>query len=184
MHFTKLLKQELESHPGVLVSMTRQHDITMSKYERLSQIMHTKPDLVLSIHADAHHRREASGFGVFLLNKQAASSHRTLEILNQFHRNHPPSDQRMNQSRQLGQHILDRLKPHFHLHDEKPKHAPLVVLRSPEVPSILIELGFVSNTQEIKKLTDLGYLGQLSSHVSLSILSYWQKQWHQLLKSG
>ena len=125
-----------------------------------------------------------SGFGVFLLNKQAASSKKTAEILKRFDRHHPPSEKLMNQSGQLGQHILERLKPHYHLHDERPKQAPLVVLRSPEVPSVLLELGFVSNTQEAKKLSDLTYLGQLSSHVSASIMNYWHKQWLSPLKSS
>ena len=65
MHFTRLLKKELESQPGVLVSMTRQGDVTMSKYDRLAYIMQTKPDLVLSIHFDAHHRQKIRFWGVF-----------------------------------------------------------------------------------------------------------------------
>lgn len=167
LKFTQLLAEKLEHHRSVMVSKTRNTDQTIDKYERLEKILQLQPDYMLSIHADAFTSPKPSGLGIFLLDQKSMPAKRTKQILKKYQAEqvHSQKDALI-----LASNILHDLSGHIHLHAPEPKHASLVILRAQHIPSMLIELGFLSHPDEAIRLQDAAYLDALSTKISQTIL--------------
>lgn len=169
LDFVKLISESLLKHRGVNLMYTRINDTTLSKYDRLKIILDAQPDLVISVHADASTSNLPSGFGVFVLDQNKSASMRSIKLLE-------PFDGVPNYTDSTGyaNAIIKQLKNKVKLHADVAKTAPLVVLRAPGIPSMLLELGFLSNADEAKLLANKSYLKTLSIEVAHAIM---QKHW-------
>ena len=165
--FVEFLKHELEAYPGVVVSRTRDKDVTMDKYQRLALIQEKQPDVFISIHADAHTSVEPQGLGVFLLNADMPMSIKAAETLSGAVKRSKAVD---NKTWRYATSVLRGLKGVARLHNKNLKKAPLVVLRSPDVPSFLVELGFLSNPEEAERLHDNNYLQCIAKRMAATLI--------------
>lgn len=152
LSFCNKLKKHLE-HPLIKLSMVRTQDVFIDKYDRLKQVLVQDPNLLLSIHADAYEKDTASGVGLFYLDQSKGSALSQSLIKNSTVK----KDVRL-LSRDFANSLLNRLQKDYKLHIDKALSLPLVILRSPKSLSILLELGFLSNTEEAKLLANEHYL--------------------------
>ena len=93
------------------------------------------------------------------------------------------SDNARSEGYSLGAEILARLGKFTHLHNKKPIPASLAVLKSPDIPSLLIETGFLSNPYEEIKLNQPNYQKQLAYAIYMGIKTYYEKYPAQMFKS-
>jgi N-acetylmuramoyl-L-alanine amidase len=186
------LQKELQAVPGIKVYMTRSTDIFIPLRDRLSIARKRKADLFIALHADAFKNASARGASIFALSQRGATSegaHWLAEKENESEmlggadlsdKDHllksvlidMSQTVTINSSILLGQQILDRFHAFTLLHSHKVEQAAFVVLKSPDIPSILIENGFISNPQEERNLSSSDYQEKLAKEIKRGVVNY------------
>ncbi len=183
----KKLKAKIDQEPNMRAVLTRDGDYYVPLHTRVIKARKLQADLFVSIHADAFTNPAARGSSVFALSERGATSAsarylakkendadliggvslddkdpvlaRTLLDLSQ--------TATINDSLKLGKAVLGYIGEINKLHKHHVEQAGFAVLKSPDIPSILVETAFISNPEEEKKLNDSDYQDKLV----LSILS-------------
>ncbi len=168
LQFIGLLSKHLK-RPDIKVSHIRESDVTIDKYTRLEKNILTHPDLFVSIHADAYTNTNTRGLGVFLLDEKSLPSRQTQKIIQQYDLDKASFTTK---SRDIAKTALNFLSKKTLLHAKDPKYASLVVLRAPHIPSMLIEIGFLSNPLEAENLNDTAYLDKLAKSLASALLRH------------
>ncbi|MGD8569741.1 MAG: N-acetylmuramoyl-L-alanine amidase [Gammaproteobacteria bacterium] len=162
----------LQNQDGITPVMIRDGDYYVSLRGRIRKARRQKADLFVSIHADAFRNGRAKGSSVYVLSQKGASSEAArwlaasennadliggvslddkddvlASVLLDLSQNATLAD-----SINVGQKVLGELKRVGSVHKSHVEHAGFVVLKSPDVPSILVETGFISNWREEKLL--------------------------------
>jgi N-acetylmuramoyl-L-alanine amidase len=177
---------------GVLI---RDGDYFISLNGRVQKARQMRADLFISIHADAFIKPHARGSSVFALSERGASSAsarwlakkeneadliggvnlavkdpylaRTLLDLSQ--------TATINDSMKLAKHVLGEMGNINTLHGSSVQQAGFAVLKSPDIPSILIETAFISNPSEELRLNDKDYQEKMARAILSGIKSYFAK---------
>lgn len=164
----------LEQDPRIAVFLTRDEDVFVPLGERVRKARAVKADLFISIHADAFIRPEARGSSVYALSERGATSTAARWMADRENQSdliggtrlagRDPTLSRLllemsqgftiNESLKLGRTVLTELGAINRLHKRQVEQAGFAVLRSPDVPSILVETAFISNPEEERKLID------------------------------
>lgn len=193
LEISKKVRDKLNALEGYHAFLTREGDYYVSFKKRLKIAREYGADLFLSIHADASRSRLASGTSVYSLSLRSASSEaaRILArnenladivggagngeatsdlsdpiILNMFQTN------TMNSSRIFGQVLLANMSPVNRIKFNTVQEAPLMVLKLPEVPSVLIETAYISNLKEEKKLRNRQFQNDLADAIVKSTVAF------------
>ncbi len=189
------LKAQIDDTPGMRALLIRDGDYFIPLNVRVTKEHQARADLFVSIHADAFVKPHARGSSVFALSERGATSAnarwlakkeneadliggvniadkdpylaRTLRDLS---RTATISD-----SMKLAKHVLGELGDINTLHRGKVEQAGFAVLKSPEIPSILIETAFISNPTEEARLNDSGYQDKMASAILGGIKRYFAK---------
>ena len=187
-----LLQAELQTLPGVKVYLTRSTDIFIPLRERLKIARDDKADLFIALHADAFRHVSAHGASIFALSQKGATSEGAKWLAEKENESETLggadlSDKdpmlksvlidmsqtaTINSSLLLGENILTQLQPVTALHSHKIEQAAFVVLKSPDIPSILIENGFISNPKEERALGSSPYQALLAKQIKIGIVDY------------
>ncbi|MGI9310431.1 MAG: N-acetylmuramoyl-L-alanine amidase, partial [bacterium] len=168
----KKLKARIDQRPGRRAELTRASDyyIPLRKRTRIAQ--QRDADLFISIHADAFTNTRARGASVYALSQRGASSETAKWLANKENAAdlagginlserrddvaHVLLDLSMhdtvNQSISLGRDVLAELKKIGRVHSKRVEQAGFVVLKSPDIPSILVETAYITNPAEEKLL--------------------------------
>ena len=185
----KMLVDETPNMRGVLI---RDGDYFIPLNGRAAKARQVKADLFISIHADAFIKPKARGSSVFALSEHGATSSaarwlakkendadliggvniavsdpylaRTLLDLSQ--------TATINDSMILAKHVLNELGHINDLHSGRVEQAGFAVLKSPDIPSILIETAFISNPSEERRLNDKDYQLKLAGAILGGIKRY------------
>lgn len=190
---------------GVLI---RSKDVFVELDERSAIARKNKADILISIHADSvASGSSARGASVWILNSNRAEreNNKVLkgtqqsellsgvsEVLSSTDKQNPylaatilamSSDNTRTEGYNLGQEILDKLGKFTKLHKDSPIHASLAVLKSPDIPSLLVETGFLSNPYEEIQLNQPNYQKQIAYHIYQGIVAYYEKYTVQHIKS-
>lgn len=194
----KLLADELSKYPGVKPYLVRERDEYVSLRNRLSKSRRAKADLFVSIHADSFQNKEARGSSVYMLSGRGASSESARWLATRENaadllggedsvsiKDKEKSvanllldlsmSSTMNLSQELGKKILNSMGEVNRLHKKEVERAAFVVLKSPDVPSVLVELAFLSNPDEAKKLARRHYRLKFARSLGDGIVSYLEK---------
>jgi N-acetylmuramoyl-L-alanine amidase len=183
------LIDETPNMHGVLI---RDGDYFIPLIGRVAKARKARADLFVSIHADAFIRPDAHGSSVFALSEHGATSSaaswlakkeneadliggvniavkdpylaRTLLDLSQ--------TATINDSIRLARQVLDKLNDINDLHSGHVEQAGFAVLKSPDIPSILVETAFISNPEEEARLTDEGYQHKLANAILGGVKRY------------
>lgn len=188
---SKELQRQLNAYPGIRAVLTRNGDYFLDLRQRLRIARKYKAELFIAIHADAAYNNSAHGASVFALSQRGASSEAARWLaekenyseLGQVHLEDKNYQLRsvlldlsqtatINQSVQVGQVILKGLERVCTLHCRKVEQARFVVLKSPDIPSLLIETGFISNPQEEWRLNNPAYQRQLAQAMAYGIKAF------------
>ena len=191
-HLEALLKKE----PGFESLLTRTGDYYIRLKNRTKKAREAKADLFISIHADAFTNPRAQGASVWVLSTRGASSElgRFLEksenstdsagsYIGSINLNDKSPDvvetlvhMSMGYSqitgRGVAEEVLSNIGKIAKLHKKQVEKAGFVVLKSPDVPSILVETGFISNPSEAAKLRTVGYQKQMARAIFKGLKSY------------
>lgn len=191
----KELIAAINAQPGFTGKLTRTGDYFIPLKKRRDLARNMKADLFVSIHADAFTKASARGASVFALSQNGATSE-TARFLAQRENESDliggvgdisldDKDQvlagvlvdlsmtaTLNSSLQVGHHVLSSMGGIAHLHKRHVEQAGFMVLKSPDVPSILVETGFISNPGEARKLATPAYRKQMAQSVFKGIKQY------------
>ena len=190
--FAKIIRSVLSSN-NVKVKLTRTDDRYLYLRERINFAEKLKADLFISIHADASTNRNASGFSVFSLSnkasdkeaKELAQRENKSDFIGGLKIRHSDplikdnlikifQRETMNESSKIAKIVIRNIKK-LSIKNRGHRNAGFVVLKSLTTPSILIELGFITNKKEEKMLNDKRYLTKISKIISLSIFNYFNQ---------
>ena len=186
------LKALIDNEPNMRALLTRDGDYFLPLGVRVEKARKVKADLLVSIHADSYKRSTARGSSVFALSDRRASS----ELARMLAKKENESDliggvklngkddyvkktiidlsqtATIDYSLRLGNSVLSRLGNINALHKAHVEQASFAVLKSPDVPSILVETAFISNPEEEKRLNDRRYQDQLARAILEGIRDY------------
>lgn len=189
---SRKLKELLDNMPGMRGALTRDGDYFIPLGVRVAKARQMHADLFISIHADAFIKPDARGSSVFALSERGATSAtarwlakkeneadliggvniavkdphlaRTLFDLSQ--------TATINDSLKLAKHMLSELGNINTLHRGVVEQASFAVLKSPDIPSVLVETAFISNPSEERRLNDEGYQEKLAGAILGGIKRY------------
>ena len=186
LSIAKRLQAMVDAEDGMRAIMTRTGDYYLSPNKRPEIARQKKADLLISIHADAFTQPQPRGGSVWVLSMRRADTelgrwmerterHSELlggaaEVISDKSSERYLAetilglsmDHSMATSHDLGNKVIEELKAVTSLHKRKPQAASLAVLTSPDIPSILVEVGFISNPQEEKNLNWSKYRERLA----------------------
>ncbi len=149
---TTLLLRKYLSELGYRVIMTRSKDVFIPLDRRVSIANKTRAVLFISIHYNSSPSPDAHGIEIFYHN---GSDHK-----------------RAQQSRQLGSAILTELIGETHALSRGVKNGNFHVIRETTMPAVLVEGGFMTNTEERSNLRDKKYLDKIAKGVASGIDKY------------
>lgn len=190
------LRSLLNDDPMFKGVMTRDGDYFISVMGRSDVARKQNANFLVSIHADAAPNRNATGASVWVLSNRRANS----EMANWLEEHEKQSellggagdvlansqsdpylsqavlDLQFGHSQRVGYdvatNVLNRLQSIGSLHKRRPEHASLGVLRSPDIPSILVETGFISNNGEERLLASESYQQQIAEAIYSGLRNY------------
>ncbi len=192
----KKLKVKIDAEPNMRGVLTRDGDYFVALATRVVKARKLKADLFVSIHADAFTNPAARGSSVFALSEKGATSAsarylakkenesdliggvslggrdpvlaKTLLDLSQ--------TAMINDSLKLGKAVLNQIADINKLHKNHVEQAGFAVLKSPDIPSILVETAFISNPEEERRLNDDAYQDKLVNSILTGIKKYFSTQ--------
>ncbi len=195
LSIAKRLKKIVDADPYMKSFMVRKGDYYVKLNKRRQLARRVNADIFVSIHADAFDRRSARGFSVFALSQRGATSAmaRALaakenasdliggvsladkdevlaKVLVDLSMTNTISD-----SVNLGGRILQELGRLGKLHSNRVEQAGFAVLKSPDIPSILVETGFITNPDEERKLRSDNYQQNIARAIYTAINEYRQR---------
>lgn len=172
------LAADINATPGFKAVLTRDGDYYLGLRQRTQLAREQKADFFVSVHADAFSSPRPQGSSVFALSQRGATSETAQWLADSENRSDliggvdgslslRDKDQvlrgvlldltmtaTLNDSLSIGGEVLDRLGRINRLHKSRVEQAGFMVLKSPDIPSLLIETGFVSNPEEERRLRD------------------------------
>lgn len=199
MAIAQRLKALLDKEPGFQAQMTRTSDYYIYPSKRPELARMKKADLLVSIHADAAENRKAQGASVWILSLRRATTEvgRMLEQTEQHSEllggvaevikdsdseryfNQTVLDLQMQHSMGTGldvaKSVLHELGRVTKLHKKEPQSASLGVLKAPDIPSILVETGYISNVAEEQKLKNTAHQQKLAQAIFKALKSYYHR---------
>lgn len=191
----KRLKALIDAEPDMRAVLTRDADFYVPLGVRVDKARRVKADLFVSVHADAFIRPHARGSSVFALSERRATSEAARWLAKKENEadlvggvNIDVKDRYLAQtlldlsqtatidhSLRLGSAVLGELGQVNTLHKPRVEQASFAVLKSPDVPSILVETAFISNPDEEKRLNDEEYQDKLARAILAGIKRYLAK---------
>lgn len=190
------LARQINATPGLKAYLTRDTDVFLPLPRRAQLAKQARADMFVSIHADAAENRAARGSSVFVLSLKGASSQRARWLADKENASDIIGGVRLGQgsgtlasvlldltqsghmraSEDAASHVLSglrRLGPNHKPHVER---ANFAVLRTADMPSMLVETAFISNPEEEKRLTDPVHQRALARAVLDGVNTYFTRQ--------
>ena len=188
------LARQINETPGLKAYLTRDTDVFIPLHLRARRATTQKADMFVSIHADAAENRSARGSSVYVLSTRGASSQRarwladkenaadliggvklanTGDTLKNVLLDLTQSGQ-MKASSDAAGHVLDSLGRIGK--KRRVEHANFAVLRTSDVPAMLVETGFISNQEEEALLASRDYQRKLATAVLEGVSTYFTRQ--------
>ena len=192
------LKTMIDAEPGFKAELVRTGDYFIPLRKRTEIARKHSADLFVSIHADAFTRPSAFGASVFALSHGGATSETARLLADRENRSDliggvggvslDNKDQvlasvlldlsmtaTLSASLDVGQQVLSSIGRITPLHKRRVEQAGFMVLKSPDIPSILVETGFISNPGEAQKLVTRSHQQALARAMHSGILSYFHR---------
>jgi len=190
------LARQVNATPGLRAHLVRDKDVFIPLNNRARIARDAKADMFISIHADAAENRNAKGSSVYVLSLRGASSQRARwladkenaadliggvrtssndNVLTSVLLDLTQSGQ-MKASEDAGNHILSGLKRIGNNHKPHIERANFAVLRTSDMPAMLVETAFLSNPDEEKRLIDPKFQGTVARAILDGVHTYFSSQ--------
>jgi N-acetylmuramoyl-L-alanine amidase len=188
------LAQVVDAEPGMTAVLVRKGDYYVGLRQRMNIARQHKADLFVSVHADAFRDSKVRGASVYTLSRRGASS----EAARWLAESENDSDliggvsledkdeilasvlldlsqtAAMEASSDVAQRVLRRLRRIGRAHSNRVQQAGFMVLKAPDIPSILVETAFISNAHEERNLRDPAHQSRLAQAMLVGIREYFQ----------
>jgi len=186
------LERLIKKEPGMRPVMIRTGDYYLGLRKRMQKAREMRADLFISIHADAFRNERASGSSVYVLSQNGATSE-AAQWLAKSENNADliggvslddkddllrsvlldlSQNATIAASLDVGSSVLRELGGIGKLHKKRVEQAGFAVLKSPDIPSILVETGYISNKREERKLRDKAYQRKLAVAIRNGVRRY------------
>ena len=190
------LARQVNATPGLRAYMVRDSDVFIPLPMRARKAREAKADMFISIHADAAENRNATGSSVYVLSTKGASSQRARWLADKENAADLIGGVKLQQTEgtlanvlldlaQSGQmkasedaasHVLGGLKRIGKNHKPNIERANFAVLRTSDMPAMLVETAFISNPDEEKRLVDPAYQRQIASALVDGVNTFFTRQ--------
>ncbi|HLF96581.1 MAG TPA: N-acetylmuramoyl-L-alanine amidase, partial [Methylococcaceae bacterium] len=190
------LENLIRAEPGMKAVMIRNRDHYLGLRERIQKARKHKADLFVSIHADAFINDSARGSSVFTLSEHGASNEAARWLAEKENAADLVGGVRLDDkddvlasvlldlsqtatleaSHEVAGKVLGELGRHGALHHRDVQRAGFVVLKSPDIPSVLVETAFISNADEERKLRDPAEQENIARAVFRGIRNYFAQR--------
>ncbi|MBT8143374.1 MAG: N-acetylmuramoyl-L-alanine amidase, partial [Gammaproteobacteria bacterium] len=192
MEIARRLKAQVDAQPGMRAILTRDSDSFISHRERMRRAREQRADFFISIHADAFNDKRVRGSSVYALSTRGATS----EAAHWLAERENAADliggvklddkdemlasvlldlsqtASISASLKAGSMILTELAKVNQIRRRSVQQANFLVLKSPDIPSVLVETAFISNSEEEKRLRDPAYQDKLAHAILRGIQAY------------
>ncbi|MFJ4260097.1 N-acetylmuramoyl-L-alanine amidase [Pseudomonas monteilii] len=198
LQIAKELQRQINSEKGFRAELTRTGDYFIPLRKRTEIARKKGADLFISIHADAAPSRAAFGASVFALSDRGATSETARWLADTENRSdliggagNVSLDDKdrmlagvlldlsmtatLSSSLNVGQKVLGNMGRVTSLHKQRVEQAGFMVLKSPDIPSILVETGFISNNNEAAKLATASHQQALARSIHTGVRQYFQQ---------
>lgn len=186
------LKKKLEEKLNVTVLLTRDSDEFVSLQSRTDFANKNDADLFISLHCNAHRKSEVKGIEVYYLSTAKTSEARAVEAMENavvydfeggatavqqyndlaFILADMAQNEHLEESYKLSSYLQDSLISNTQNHDRGVKQANFYVLRGAYMPSVLIEMGFISNKLGEQKLISSSYQQEIINSIFESVKTF------------
>jgi N-acetylmuramoyl-L-alanine amidase len=190
----KLLAARINSEPGMKAVLTRDADFFISLRERNTRARRAKADLFVSIHADAIANPDVSGSSVYVLSDRGASSEAARWLAERENAADLKGGIKLDDkdamlanvlldlsqtasisaSMVAAENVLKALDRTGEVRKPRVQQAGFVVLKSPDIPSMLVETAFISNREDERKLSLPAHRAKLANAIFAGIEQYFQ----------
>jgi N-acetylmuramoyl-L-alanine amidase len=192
LSIARKLKKIIDDDEQLRAVLTRDDDYFVPLHGRVVKARKLKADLFVSIHADAFTNPEAKGSSVFALSERGATSASAKYLANKENESDLiggvslddkdpmlaktlldlSQSATINDSVKLGNFVLEQLGDINDLHKSNVEQAGFAVLKSPDIPSILVETAFISNPKEEQILNNEEHQELLAKNILIGIKKY------------
>jgi N-acetylmuramoyl-L-alanine amidase len=188
LRFARILGKMLEDH-GFQVLYTRTKDVFIPLEERTAMANAKKADLFVSLHCNAHGDAKSSGLEIYSLNlastedavrvaaRENAVSAKTISDL-QLILTDLMLNTKMKESRDLAKTVQDKALgsvSRWKTRDRGTHEAPFYVLMGARMPAVLVEMGYITNPDDAKRLSSDKYLEALAQGMVSGLVAYKQR---------
>jgi N-acetylmuramoyl-L-alanine amidase len=194
LEVARLLAARINREPGMKAVLTRDGDYFITLQERTKRARRAKADLFVSIHADAIANPDVSGSSVYVLSERGASS----EAARWLAERENAADLKGGVSLQdkdamlanvlldlsqaatistsmvAAEQVLKALDKTGEVRKPRVQQAGFIVLKSPDIPSMLVETAFISNREDERKLAQPAHRAKLANAIFVGIEQYFQ----------
>ncbi len=195
LKIAKKLARRINQTKGMKAILTRKGDYYVGLTKRIRIAQANNASLFISIHADSVKSKSAKGASVYTLSVRGGSTkfaqrlEKSQNMADQFgvEEQLSKNDKYLNkilwdfsrkdrdtQSQKLGNEILKQMDKIGYLHKKKPQKAGFVVLKTPAIPSVLVETAFISNPKEEKRLNNIKEQNKIANAIYKGILNYYE----------
>lgn len=189
------LKNQLEASGNYEVHLTRDSDKFIRLYQRVDIARSKKADLFISLHADTIGKNNVRGASIYTLSEKASDAE-TAELAERENKvdliagadlSHADKEvasilvdlsmrDTMNQSKFFANTLVDKVRGDgLRLLERPHRYAGFAVLKAPDVPSILMELGYMSNNEEARLLNDPAHRQRLGAALRKGVDAYFEQ---------
>lgn len=188
------LARQINAEPGFRAALVRDGDYYIELRDRMVRARRQRADLFVSIHADAFRNRRVRGASVYVLSTHGASSEAarwlaerenaadlvggvTLEDKDSQLRSvllDMSQTASLEASLRVGENVLHALKQVGEVHRDQVQAAGFMVLKSPDIPSILVETAYISNPSEEQMLRDQRFRRRTAGAIKEGVKAFFQ----------
>ena len=199
LQIAQRLKKIIDSDPNMQSYMVRRGDYYINLHKRRQMASLANADMFISIHADAFRKKSASGFSVFALSQSGATSAMARALAEKENASDliggvslADKDELLakvlvdlsmtntiSESVNLGGRVIKELAKLGKMHSKRVEQAGFEVLKSADIPSILVETGFITNPSEERKLKSKRYQQNVAQALYRAITEYYQQTPHR-----
>ncbi len=195
LDISRALKRRLDREPGYSAVLVRTGDYYIPLNRRAAIAREKRADMMISVHADAFKNPAARGASVYALSRRGATSETARYLAERENRadliggvgsvSLNDKDKMLasvlldlsmtatlDSSLEVGAEVLKAMGAFAHLHKRHVEQAGFVVLKSPDMPSILVETGFISNATEAQRLNQADYQQKMADAIFTGVHRY------------
>jgi len=191
LRISRMIKNEINKIPGYMAILTRNGDYFLPLYKRTRIAEKYKADLFISVHANASRKRHVSGSSVYYLSRRGAINKASAILARSENRSDiaggiPSSGNSMvnailldiaqtdtlEQSRNFGVLLLKNIKNVGIKTERRIKYAAFAVLKSPAIPSVLLETAYITNKYDEKRLLNKYFQKKYARTIAKTVKEY------------